>query len=220
MTFHFMFEQSGTFKNEAKKLGYAAYDYDIKNDFEETDHIVDLFEQIETAFEGGYSVFDTISPEDIIIAFFPCVRFSEQNIINIRGNNCGMKNWTLEQKLIYGFEKCDEMAYFFKLVSKLVVVTLRKGLRLIIENPYGEQHFLTRYWCLQPKIIDHNRRENGDYYKKPTQYFFVNLEPKNNFLFEPIEWADPKRIEFTRNQVERSLIHPQYANRFLRRYVI
>ena len=53
MTFHFMFEQSGTFKNEARKLGYEAYDYDIKNDFKETDHIVDLFEQIETAFEGG-----------------------------------------------------------------------------------------------------------------------------------------------------------------------
>ena len=168
-------------------------------------------------------MFDTISPEDIIIAFFPCVRFSAQNIINIRGNNFGMKNWTLEQKLIYGFEKCDEMAYFFKLISKLVIVALWKELKLIIENPYGEQHFLTRYWCLQPKIIDQNRRENGDYYKKPTQYFFVNCEPKNssiNFLFEPIEWVDVKRIEITRNQVERSLIHPQYANRFLRRYVI
>ena len=131
-----------------------------------------------------------------------------------------MKNWKLEQKLIYGFEKCDEMVYFFKVVSKLVVVAIRKGLRLIIENPYGEQHFLTRYWCLQPKVIDHNRRENGDYYKKPTQYFFINFEPKNNFIFEPIEWVDVKRIEFNRNQVERSLIHPQYANRFLRRYVI
>ena len=34
------------------------------------------------------------------------------------------------------------------------------------------------------------------------------------------ERVDAKRINFPRNQVERSLIHPQYANRFLRRYVI
>ena len=30
MTVHCLFEQSGTFKNEFRKLGYEAYDYDIK----------------------------------------------------------------------------------------------------------------------------------------------------------------------------------------------
>ena len=30
---HCLFEQSGTFKNEFKKLGIDAYDYDILNDF-------------------------------------------------------------------------------------------------------------------------------------------------------------------------------------------
>ena len=29
------FEQSGTFKNEFKKLGFKAFDYDILNDFGE-----------------------------------------------------------------------------------------------------------------------------------------------------------------------------------------
>ena len=43
---HCLFEQSGTFKNEFKKLGIDAEDYDILNDFGETDHIVDLFGQI------------------------------------------------------------------------------------------------------------------------------------------------------------------------------
>lgn len=33
MTFHLFFEQSGTFKNELRKLGYEAIDYDILNDF-------------------------------------------------------------------------------------------------------------------------------------------------------------------------------------------
>lgn len=50
---HLFFEQSGTFKNEFKKLGYKAKDYDILNQFNETDKVVDLYKQIELAFNGG-----------------------------------------------------------------------------------------------------------------------------------------------------------------------
>lgn len=46
MKVHCLFEQSGTFKNEFKKLGIEAFDYDIQNEFGETDYIVDLFSQI------------------------------------------------------------------------------------------------------------------------------------------------------------------------------
>jgi hypothetical protein len=54
------FEQSGTFKNEFKKLGYEAEDYDIQNNFGETDHVVDLFSEIEAAYDGKPSLFDDI----------------------------------------------------------------------------------------------------------------------------------------------------------------
>lgn len=53
--FHCLFEQSGTFKNEFKKLGYEAYDYDILNDFGETDYQIDLYAEIEKCYEGGGS---------------------------------------------------------------------------------------------------------------------------------------------------------------------
>ena len=46
MIAHCLFEQSGTFKNEFKKLGIESYDYDIQNEFGETDYIVDLFAEI------------------------------------------------------------------------------------------------------------------------------------------------------------------------------
>lgn len=46
MKVHCLFEQSGTFKNEFIKLGHEAYDYDIQNEFEQTDFVVDLFENI------------------------------------------------------------------------------------------------------------------------------------------------------------------------------
>lgn len=46
MIAHCLFEQSGTFKNEFKKLGIEAYDYDILNEYGETDNQVDLFAEI------------------------------------------------------------------------------------------------------------------------------------------------------------------------------
>ena len=46
---HCFFEQSGTFKNEFIKLGIPAEDYDIQNNFNETDHVIDLFAEIENA---------------------------------------------------------------------------------------------------------------------------------------------------------------------------
>ena len=73
---HCFFEQSGTFKNEFKKLGIDAEDYDIQNNFGETDHIMDLFSEIDSAYEGGIeTVFDTISRDDLVIAFYPCIYF-------------------------------------------------------------------------------------------------------------------------------------------------
>lgn len=58
--YHCFFEQSGTFKNEFKKLGYHAEDYDILNDFGETDHVIDLFSEINKAYNLEPSVFDKI----------------------------------------------------------------------------------------------------------------------------------------------------------------
>ena len=52
MKAHCLFVQSGTFKNEFKKLGIEAYDYDIQNEFGETDYVIDLFEEIRGGYEG------------------------------------------------------------------------------------------------------------------------------------------------------------------------
>lgn len=57
---HCFFEQSGTFKNEFKKLGIDAYDYDIQNNFSQTDYVIDLFSEIERAYDHKPSVFDNI----------------------------------------------------------------------------------------------------------------------------------------------------------------
>ena len=76
---HCFFEQSGTFKSEFIKLGIPAEDYDIQNNFGQTDHTDDLFQAIEDAYDGKPSLFDNIvggEENDLIIAFFPCIYFS------------------------------------------------------------------------------------------------------------------------------------------------
>lgn len=53
MKAHCLFEQSGTFKKAFKNNGVQAWDYDIQNEFGETDYVLDLFGQIDTAYQGG-----------------------------------------------------------------------------------------------------------------------------------------------------------------------
>lgn len=57
---HCFFEQSGTFKNEFIKLGIPAEDYDIQNEFGQTDYVIDLFVEIEKGYANEASIFDNI----------------------------------------------------------------------------------------------------------------------------------------------------------------
>lgn len=233
MKAHCLFEQSGTFKNEFKKLGIEAYDYDILNEYGQTDYQLDLFAEIRGGYEGLPSIFDRIKPDDIILAFFPCVRFENQIMLVYRGQQYQQKDWSYRQKMVYDMQLLGETKNNYDLVNMLFIICIDRGLKLIMENPYSEEHFLRRYWCYPPAIIDKDRRENGDYYKKPTQYWFLNCEPQNNFLFEAIEYnaidcKDAIRMmnkehyeDFARTKKEaRSMIHPFYANRFIRQQIL
>lgn len=226
MVAHCLFEQSGTFKNEFKKLGIEAYDYDILNDYGETDFQIDLLAEIENAYRGGQSIFDDITPDDLIMAFFPCVRFEDQIMVHMRGQCNTQKNWNDEKKLEYSMKLQAELSDMYYLISKMVIVCERKRLRLVIENPYSPQHYLKQYWSIQPQIIDKDRTQNGDWMKKPTQYFFIGFEPHYNLIFEPIDYVQRQIFKKLKNgedqnrKVRRSLIHPQYASRFIRQYIL
>lgn len=223
-----LFEQSGTFKNEFKKLGIEAYDYDNQNEFGQTDFVIDLFKEIRRG--GGYnerpSIFDDVKQDDLILAFFPCTRFEAKVPLWFRGQSTQQKNWTQEQKLECSMKFQEELTELYLLLSQLVIICIRKHLELIIENPYTQPHYLTTNWCIKPSLIDKDRTNDGDYYKKPTQYWFINCEPKQNLVFEPLEYVGTKVIETvkstdtTSRQTERSMMHPQYANRFIRKYIL
>lgn len=226
MTAHCLFEQSGTFKNEFKKLGIEAYDYDIQNEFGQTDRQIDLFEEIRRGYEGKPSIFDDMKQDDVIMAFFPCTYFEVQSQLWFAGNNYAQKKWTVKQKCEYDIKRHTELNEFYVLLNKLVCICTDRDLRVVIENPYVQPHYLSTYWCIKPSIIDRDRTENGDYYKKPTQYWFIGFTPKNNLVFEALDYVEPKKIGNLKKdgdksvKTQRSMIHPQYASRFIRQYII
>lgn len=159
------------------------------------------------------------------MAFFPCTRFEAIIPLAFRGEQLQQRKWSDEQKLKYSMKLQSELTELYMLLSKMVVICLQKDLRLVIENPYTQPHYLTTYWCLKPSLIDSDRTENGDYYKKPTQYWFINTEPKNNIVFEALDYVPVKTIDRRKGSGEnrkakRSEIHPQYASRFIRQYLI
>ena len=145
-----------------------------------------------------------------------------------------MKNWKNEQKMQYDMKLIDELRDMYLLINKLFIVCMRKEIKMIVENPYSEEHFLRRYWCLPPTMIDRDRRERGDYYKKPTQYWFINRKPSNNLILEAMPQnaidckdsirtmhSDDWQVTGAKNRkAARSMIHPDYANRFIREFII
>ena len=217
---HCFFEQSGTFKNEFKKLGIEAIDYDILNEFNETDNIIDLYKEIEKAYEYEKSIFDDISKDDLIIAFFPCIRFENQIELHFRGTCASLKKWSDEKKLEYDLKLHKELSKLYELVTKLAIVCLKRKIPLVIENPYSTTHYLTKYWAIPSKVIDKDRTQRGDYFKKPTQYWFINCEPKYNIILEAYTINEKKDIGHTNPGAERSLISSDYANRFIREFIL
>lgn len=220
---HCFFEQSGTFKNEFKKLGIEAEDYDIRNDFGETDNIVDLMKEISYAYRlDARTVFDNIHAGEIIFAFFPCTLFENQIQLSFRGEQYQDKDKDEIFKLKKNMKLHCELHILYNTISMLAILCLTKNIPLIIENPYSTAHYLTRYWSLKPKVIDIDRSRRGDLFKKPTQYWFIGCEPSKKILYEPVEIPSGKikTIEKTSNKVERSMITPEYARRFIKEFIL
>lgn len=222
---HLFFEQSGTFKNEFKKLGYEAYDYDIQNNFGETDYDEDLFKAIEDAYDGKPSLFDRITPDDLIMAFYPCIYFCATSQMSFYLGCVNYRCLTDEQKIEQILKRSDNRKEFFDRLIKFVAVCLRKNIRMVLENPWSEQTYLKANFLKAPDVVDMNRMERGDYFKKPTAYWFWNCEPTNLSTYQ-----NDKKQKIIMNSrgggmaglcsEERSMISPDYARNFICDFII
>lgn len=221
---HCLFEQSGTFKNEFKKLRYEAYDYDIQNNFNQTDYVIDLFAEIEKAYGGGTSMFDKITKDDLIMAFFPCIYFTgSSNPILFNGTGYHLPILPTIKKII---QRNKDRAYLYEILMKLVYIIKEKDLRMIFENPWDNtQHYLKNNFLLEPAVWDKDRSLRGDYFKKPTGFWYFNCEPTYGESFQP-----DNNIKLVRDSPsgkgdglcseERSMISPDYARNFICDFIL
>lgn len=222
---HCFFEQSGTFKNEFIKLGIPAEDYDIQNNFGETDHVIDLFAEITKAYEGGVSIFNSISYNDLIIAFFPCIYFCANSQMLFSYGHKNYKKLGIKEKTDKILERSECRERFFRLAVQLISVVEQRGIRFIMENPWAEQTFLKANFVYPPTFVDNNRMLRGDYFVKPTAYWFVGCEPTrglticNNKPKKAIINAKPNANAGMCSE-ERSLISPDYARNFICDFII
>lgn len=224
---HCFFEQSGTFKNEFIKLGIPAEDYDIQNNFGETDHTDDLFQAIEDGYNGKPSLFDGITPDDLIISFFPCIEFCDAKTMIFRGCSIFQKDWPLSKIMRKNIEFAKKREHFFDTLMMLVAVVSERGLRMIIENPWNNsQSTYLQNNFIKPSLIDMNRALRGDYYVKPTAYWFINCEHTTGASYEinptpkiVCKQHGAKHVT-GRCDEQRSMISPSYARNFICDFII
>ena len=229
---HCFFEQSGTFKNEFIKLGIPAEDYDIQDNFGQTDHVIDLFDQIEREYDKtrqDKTIFDDITKDDLIMAFFPCIYFCDNNTMYFEDTSFGfeeMFNGKTFERYKYIIERNDKRNKFYKILWQLVAIVTKFELKLIIENPWNLNNlgYLQRNF-IKPSIIDKNRLLRGDFFKKPTAYWFINAEPTNGFT---LQHDKVKKIVNNCKAAksagicseERSMISPDYARNFICDFIL
>lgn len=223
---HCFFEQSGTFKNEFKKLGYEAFDYDIQNNFGETDFIIDLFDEIEKAYDNQPSLFDSITQDDLVIAFFPCIYFETIQQLDFSLMRNGTQNKPLCERIAYALDRLQKRTHLHSLLYKFTSVCDTKKIRLIIENPATTPNYLiSGQNYLPPTIIDKNRMERGDYFKKPTAYWYLNCTPTQGFSYQndknqkTILKCRATKSDGLCNE-ERSMISSDYARNWICDFVL
>ena len=75
------------------------------------------------------------------------------------------------------FIKLGIPAEDYDIALKMTAVVQIKGLRMIIENPWHPTNFTNHFFFLRASLIDKDRTRRGDYFRKPTAYWYVNCQP-------------------------------------------
>ena len=223
---HCFFEQSGTFKNEFIKLGIPAEDYDIQNNFGQTDHVMDLFKAIGDAYDGKPSLFDAVTKDDLIIAFFPCIYFETIQMLDFALSRNGTLNKPIKDRVKYAIDRLHKRTHLHELLYKLTYTLDDRGIRWILENPATTPNYLiTGQNFPTPTIIEKNRSLRGDYFRKPTAYWFFGCTPTTCASIQPNHNIKIiNKCERSHGDGlcggERSMLSPDYARNFICDFIL
>lgn len=122
-------------------------------------------------------------------------------------------------------ERTENRKEFYERLIKFVAVCIAYNIRMIFENPWNEQTYLKSNFLKVPDVIDMNRMERGDYFRKPTAYWFWNCKPTYGTSYQNDK---EQKIVFSMKggahaglcSEERSMISPDYARNWICDFVI
>lgn len=170
-------------------------------------------------------MFQLVTKDDLIMAFFPCIYFTCMSQMLMSWTHKNYKKYSTKEKADAILDRSAKREKFFRLAVMFHAVCYQNGLRMIMENPWSEQTFLKQNFITNPALVDTNRLLRGDYYVKPTAYWYVNCEPTHGMSLQPrkkgrnICQVEPNGMPGICNE-ERSLISPDYARNFICDFVI
>jgi hypothetical protein len=200
--------------------------------------------KVEITFDEDYlAIADNgkgMSKDDLIMAFFPCIKFCNIAEYNQRSAQEYMRKKGVDIHKIYQFLKkeSDERYFFYQKALKMHGCVEFNGLRMIMENPWHESNYTNYFWFSKPAIIDRDRTMRGDLFKKPTGYWFTNCQPTNGCTIQQTPKSKQKYIGMTSEKnypkekvargsktsglcsEERSMISPDYARNFICDFII
>lgn len=160
------------------------------------------------------------------MAFFPCIYFETMSCMYFSCETLNNQHKQRYERIADAIDRLKKRSYFHELLYKLCYVAEHDKLQLVIENPATTPNYLlyTQNF-LKPSVVDKNRMERGDYFKKPTAYWFINREPTKGFTYQNNK--QQKRINDCKSaptaglcSEERSLISPDYARNFICDFIL
>lgn len=159
------------------------------------------------------------------MAFFPCIYFSCMSQMDLSWSAKNYRRISGREATEKILERVHNREVYFTLLIKMLQVARERGLRLIFENPWGLQTFLKSGFVQPPAVVDENRTLRGDYFIKPTAYWYINCEPTKGKSFQKPK--EVKRLMWEKKSPqagvcseERSMISPDYARNFICDFIL
>ena len=113
---------------------------------------------------------------------------------------------------------------------------------MVFENPYSVNTYLKNGFLKKPDLVDSDRSRRGDYFTKPTAYWFFNCAPCHGESIAQTPKSEKKYILMHKYQhdkhkehkervvggskesgicsEERSMISPDYARNFICDFIL
>ena len=159
------------------------------------------------------------------MAFYPCIYFCAWSQMAFFMSSVNYRCLNDEDKIKKILNRSDNRKEFYDRLIKFCAVCLRKNIRMIFENPWSEQTYLKANFIKVPDIVDMDRMQRGDYFKKPTAYWYWNCSPTSGESYQNDKEKKTQMKSRGSGQAglcseERSMISPDYARNFICDFIL